>query len=97
MITMTDPPNPRDYYHDSVRMKFEHGKTTWRCLVCDEDVTHQHKPKKPSYEALVTELRLLEEQIAKHYQGVYPQLPPSVSRDVWVDLRNLLQRVDNGR
>ncbi len=72
--------------------------TTWHCATCGIDVEHRHVPKRPTYEALVTELRLLEEQIGKQYKGPYQyQTLYNVNREAWVDLKNLIARVDNGR
>lgn len=86
-------------YTAPVTVTFTPSKHTasWHCDFCNEQVVHHHKPMKPTYEVLVTELRLLEEQISKHYQGGSTQLPPALNRETWCDLRNLLARVDNGR
>lgn len=34
---------------------------TWYCTTCGETVTHQHSPMKPSYEELLTTLRVVQE------------------------------------
>ncbi len=75
----------------------EHSGDQFYCAQCAEYFSHQHKPTKPTYDELVLKLRDIEHEMAQYYAagGMLKSRP--LAREEWVDLRNLLARVDNGR
>lgn len=69
----------------------------WYCQTCCETVRHDHKPKRPTYDELVSRLKEIERRVTPYYTFGGRPPAPWVNREDWVGLRNFLERVDKGR